>query len=404
MLTTAPLAAAILISAGCSTGTKVNPRQAHETTSGQTHTRSARGAQQTFARPADPQRDRVDFGPDSPQTGGRHAELIGLYGELVNAPVPTTGRFDGAGNIAQITAVTEGACFQPDVARDGRTLVFASTQHRRTADIYFKTTTGKTQRRITADPADDMMPALAPDGRRIAFASNRFGNWDIFVTDTEGAPPMPITEDVDDELHPTWSPDGRKIAYCKLGSQSGRWELWVVDLDSPSTPQFLEYGLFPQFNPDPASNKIVFQRARERGSRMFSIWTIDYVNGEAVHPTEIVSAANAAAMHPAWSPDGRRIVFVTVINPDDGNAERPAESDLWVINANGTGRTNLMTAHSLNLNPVWAADGTVYFLSDRSGTDNIWAVATARTIDLSPTGGSGYATADPNAQQPNERP
>jgi TolB protein len=332
-------------------------------------------------------------------TDGYDAALIGLYGELAS-PIPSRfSRDDGANNITQVTAVAEGACFQPSVSPDGTLLAFATTQHRRTADIFVRRLPGSTQTRITSDPADDMMPAFAPDGRRIAFASNRYGNWDIFVTTLDGGAPLAVTNDSDDELHPTWSPDGKMVAYCKLGAVSGRWEIWVVDLDRPSAPQFLEYGLFPDWNPDPGRNKIAFQRARERGSRMFSVWTIDYADGEALYPTEIVSAANAAVMHPAWSPDGSRIVFVTVIEPDTQPTGRPLESDLWVVDVDGTGRTGLTNGEALNLNPVWSRTGAIYFLSDRSGLDNIWAVETNRATDLRDPANANYATGDPDQER-----
>jgi TolB protein len=404
-----PLIAALLALAGCSTGQPTamqSPQQA-----GQLRYASRRPVQQTehgIAYATDRPRAQFqtpddDENPTSTRPDARHAALIGLYGELMSRP-NVGGRFDGAGNLAQITAVTEGACFDPDVDPDGRFMAFASTQHGLTADIFIKSTNGKTQTRITSDPADDVMPAVAPDGKRIAFASNRSGNWDIYITTTDGGPPIQFTSDAEHELHPTWSPDGEKLAYCKFGAQSGRWELWVADVNNPAAPHFLEYGLFPQWNPDPARNKIVFQRARERGSRLFSIWTIDCINGEGLHPTEIISAANAAAMHPAWSPDGARIVFVTVIQPDDLEGDRPVQSDLWAINVDGTNKTNLTNGRFLNLYPTWAADGTIYFLSDRSGADNIWAVATGRTMDLQPTREGGLATADPDSGGGDERP
>jgi Tol biopolymer transport system component len=193
------------------------------------------------------------------------------------------------------------------------------------------------------------------------------------------------------------------VAYCRFGQQSGRWEIWVVDLAN-GVHQFLEYGLFPQWNPDPAKNKILFQRARERGSRLFSIWTIDYVDGEAMHRTEILAASNAAVMHPAWSPDGNRVVFVTVLNPDLQQDERPAQSDVWVVNLNGTGKANLTNGQYLNLYPVWSTDGTVFFLSDRSGTDNIWAVAAGSTNDLRGFSDGELAATDPDLERADDRP
>lgn len=311
--------------------------------------------------------------------------LVGLYGELESDVTGLEANFDGSSNVAQITFATEGACSDPDVDRQGKWMVFASTQHRETADIYLKPVTGRTLTQLTSDPADDIMPALHPAGDRIAFASNRAGNWDIYVMSIDGGQPMKVTDEPEHELHPSWSPDGQKLVYCKMGSQSGRWELWVVDMTNPGVRRFLDYGLFPQWCPDIARPKILMQRARGRGSRYFSVWTIDYINGDALHPTEILSAGNAAIINPAWSPDGSRIVFVTVVEPgDDADMDGVGQSDIWIANLDGSGRTNLTNGHDANYQPVWASDGRVYFVTNRTGVDNVWSVATSRAIDANP--------------------
>ena len=160
-------------------------------------------------------------------------------------------------------------------------MLFASTQHSTTSDIYVKSTRGRTLTQLTTDPADDIMPIFHPLGDRVAFASNRAGNWDIYVMSVGGGQPMKVTDESEHELHPSWSPDGKRLIYCKLGSRSNRWEMWVVDTENPGVRRFLDYGLFPQWCPDVARSKILFQRARQRGSRFFSVWTIDYLNGDA---------------------------------------------------------------------------------------------------------------------------
>jgi Tol biopolymer transport system component len=310
--------------------------------------------------------------------------LVGLYGELQTEDGHALGgRYDGSSNVAQITYATEGACSDPDVDSSGERMVFASTQHSTTSDVYVKSTHGRTLTQLTTDPADDIMPVFHPAGDRIAFASNRAGNWDIYVMSTDGGQPMKITDDRDHELHPSWSPDGRRLIYCKLGSQSGRWEMWVVNTENPGVRRFLDYGLFPQWCPDIARSKVLFQRARQRGSRYFSVWTIDYVNGDAVHPTEIVSAGNAAVINPSWSADGSRVVFVTVVEPEESaDEDMPVEqSDIWIANLDGSGRTNLTNGRYANYQPVWSSDGRVYFVSNRTGVDNIWSVTTARAME-----------------------
>jgi TolB protein len=336
----------------------------------------------------------------------RPGSLIGLYGELLSDPSPATGPFDGSSNVSQVTFATEGACSDPEIDSTGKWLVFASTQHRDTSDVYLKSIPGRTLTQLTTDPADDVMPAFHPSGAKIAFASNRAGNWDVYVMSREGGQPMKITDEPEHELHPSWSPDGERLIYCKLGSKSGRWEMWVVDITNPGVRRFLDYGLFPQWCPDVSRSKILLQRARQRGSRYFSVWTVDYVNGDAVHPTEIVSAGNAAVINPAWSPDGSRVVFVTVVEPEESSAAPIEQSDIWIAGVDGAGRTNLTNGRYANFQPVWSNDGRVYFVSNRTGVDNIWAVTTHRALDAIVSQPANLTTAVPplEPEPPGRRP
>ena len=390
-----------------------NAQQARQTPSGNAprkNERIATAASESDAASA-PTNQRRAFGPrngNAPWTNqsmnganGAQPAFIGLYGELSRNRGESRDPSDGAGNISQVSFATQGACFDPTVDPEGKRLAFASTMHRETADIYLKAVDGKTVTQLTSDPADDIMPAFSPDGSKIAFASNRSGNWDLYIKDVTGGRPVQLTNDDEHELHPSFSPDGQKVAYSKRGMQSGRWELWIVDVTNPTVLQFLDYGMFPQWSPDVADNRILFQRARERGSRYHSIWTIEYQGGEARQPTEIVSAANAATINPSWSPDGSRIVFAAVFQPASNRRamRMPKNADIWMVNVNGTNRTNLTHGKSANYQPVWGHDGRVFFVSNRSGTDNIWAVSPDNAGGMSPSNpgsASDVATAGGN--------
>lgn len=310
---------------------------------------------------------------------------------ITTTPPAASLRDDGAEGLTHVTFAPEGADFDPSVSRDGTFMVFASTQHRATSDIYLKSTTGRTITQLTSDPAHDVMPAISPDGSRIAFATNRNGNWDIYVMSSHGGQAVQITGDTTQELHPSWSPDGKKLVFCRLGAISNRWELWVTDVNNGVSAEFIGFGMFPQWCPKAGTgldnrDKILFQRSRERGGRSFSIWTVDYRSGDASSPTEIASSQTAAMINAAWSPDGQRIVFATVetgATPSTGlvnNSPSTVPSDLWMSNIDGSGRVNLTSGRFMNLMPTWAKDGRIYFVSDRGGVPNIWSIGTDKAI------------------------
>ncbi len=319
---------------------------------------------------------------------------ISLYGELPNGGQPDTN--DASENLRQISFTREGADFDVDLDPSGKWIAFASTQHRKTSDIYIKRVDGQTVTQITSDSANDVMPAISPDGMTLAYCSDRMGNWDIYLQKIEGGKPIQLTSDPAHEVHPSWSPDGKQIVFSSLGRQSGQWEIVVVDVENPAKRKFIGFGLFPRFSP--MGDKIVFQKARQRGSRTFSIWTMDYINGEGTHPTEIAAAVNAAVINPAWSPDGKRLAFATVVEPSSDPNTRPKAADLWAINLDGTGRVKLTNDHFANLQPAWGKDGAIYFISNRSGFDNVWALrASSGTVFVE---GPKPATSPAHAEVP----
>ncbi|MEM1110255.1 MAG: hypothetical protein AAGH99_16340, partial [Planctomycetota bacterium] len=86
---------------------------------------------------------------------------------------------------------------------------------------------------------------------------------------------------------------------------------------------------------------------------------------------------------PEWSPDGRNIVFCTVLDP---TADSPAGSraDIWISNADGSGRARLTHGNYGNLYPTWAADGSIYFVSNRGvdAIENVYAVKPDQAVYL----------------------
>ncbi len=336
-------------------------------------------------------------------TFGTHIDGSGMAGFPTHTirrptPAPTTSNVDprpvrvgassqdetGPGNatvnVTRVSFAEEGADFDPCVSPDGGLLVYASTQHRQTSDLYAKRVNSRVVTQLTNDPADDAMPAVSPDGTRIAFASNRAGNWDIYVMPVNGGNAVQITDDPADEINPSWSPDGRSLVFGR-GGNGGRWEMWVADTSNPSVSHFIGHGLFPQWCPIAATgtdgaDRILYQLGRERGRRSFALWTIDFKNGNAFNATEIVGSAETALINPAWSPDGEWVVY----------AEAPVEpateisTTLWMVHVEGDGKVRLTTGDGTALDPYWGAGNRLFFVSNRSGTDNIWSMDLGQAV------------------------
>jgi len=280
-----------------------------------------------------------------------------------------------------------GADFDAGIDATGQRIVFASTRHSVHPDLYVKSVDGVAVTQLTSDAASDVQPAFSPDGSRVAFASDRAGQWDIWIIDLNGGPPVQVTSSPAEEIHPSWSPDGQRLVYCSLPANGGQWELWITDTEAGAARRFVGYGLFPEWSP--VQDQIAFQRARERGSRWFSIWTLTLVNDEPRHPTELAASSTESMTLPTWSPDGKHVAFASA-------AMWPAQSDalnlttasgvfdIWIMKADGRGKRRLTDGHTMNHGPVFSPDERIYFSSSRSGQENIWSMGLSAVTGSQP--------------------
>jgi TolB protein len=309
-----------------------------------------------------------------PQAGAPPVPLS-LFGDCPeHEPVPFESHL--VTNLTRHTFTAEGLDFDPDVSDTDDLLVFASTRNSDHADLFIKRVEGTGLTQLTDDPADEIQPRFSPGGQRVAFSSNRGGSWDIWMIGRDGTGLAQLTSEPTDEVGPCWSPDGSQVAYTVWGHRSRQWEIWTLSIAEPGTRRFLAYGMFPAWSPD--GGRLAFQRARERGSRLFSIWTVDLAAGEARQPTEIAHREAAACIAPRWSPDGAMIVYCLVARGTEGSVSRtstPPAAELWVADLKTGLRIRLTDGSDACFNPVWARDGRIFFVSPRSGTENIWSLA-----------------------------
>src|SRR5438552_15652040 len=100
----------------------------------------------------------------------------------------------------------------PDISPDGKLVAFSYL-----GDIWVVETIGGVARPVTMHEAHDILPAFSPDGRSIAFSSNRHGNYDVFVVPVEGGKPRRLTFDSANDQVCGWSSDGKRILFPSPG-------------------------------------------------------------------------------------------------------------------------------------------------------------------------------------------
>ena len=115
-------------------------------------------------------------------------------------------------------------------------------------DAARKTEAACAVRRLTNDPADDMLPAWSPDGQWIAFVSTRDGNAEIYLMRSDGTDVRRLTEDPGGDWRPVWMPDGQRLLFAS--DRSGNLDLYWMDLDAGMQP-----GAITQLTTDPAADR-----------------------------------------------------------------------------------------------------------------------------------------------------
>src|SRR5437870_2533247 len=103
----------------------------------------------------------------------------------------------------------------PDISPDGRTVAFSYL-----GDIWVVESIGGVARPVTLHEAHDIGPIFSPDGRQIAFASNRHGSYDVFVVPVAGGRPKRLTSDSATDIPVGWSPDGKEVLFTSSRSIS----------------------------------------------------------------------------------------------------------------------------------------------------------------------------------------
>ena len=223
-------------------------------------------------------------------------------------------------------------------------------------DIYSAYPDGSGLKRLTNNAVYDDLPAWSPDGKKLAFVSDRHGSPEIYVMNADGSRVRRLTRDNGpDNVLPAWSPDGKRIAFSS--DRDGNREIYVMDADGANRINLTNdpgYDSAPSWSPD--GRRIVFNSRRDGN---LEIYVMDADGANQVRLTRNATADE----FPDWSPDGSKIAF---------SSNRTGRRAIYVMDTNGGNPVQLTDDAFRDYWPSWSPDGTrISFTSDRYGEPEI---------------------------------
>ena len=280
--------------------------------------------------------------------------------------------------------VTEGTWMSLDISPDGKTIIFDLV-----GDIYTMPITGGTAKLILGGAAYEHQPRFSPDGKRIAFTSDRDGLTNIWTARIDGTDPRQISKEKErDVANPAWAPDGQYIVARKHFRNTrslGAGEMWLYHIGGGSglkltdrrnweqnatEPIVSNDGRYVYFTEDVSPGN-GFQYNRDAHGQVYVVQRFDRQTGNR---TTAISGAGSA-LRPQLSPDGKTIAYVRRVG---------LKSVLYLRNLESGRERALWDGLDHDQQEAWAIYGTYpgYDWTPDGKSIVIWAKGKINSIDV----------------------
>jgi Tol biopolymer transport system component len=219
-------------------------------------------------------------------------------------------------------------------------------------DLYTMRASGEGIVRITDDPAADITPVYSRDGARIVFVSERRGNRDVMVCNADGSDPRFLTDDPGHDIHPVWSAEGARIMFSSNRGNDDPADYDIYEMASDGTDlrritSGPEVDTYSSRSPD--GRKIVTRRVIGGNNEVFVL------DADGSNPVNLTSDAERYDGWPVWSPDGAWIAFAS-------GRMGAGDHRVNVVRPDGTGRAEATgpepgSTWCYDTQPAWSHDG-----------------------------------------------
>lgn len=259
----------------------------------------------------------------------------------------------------------------PALSPDGKRIAFVYR-----GDVWIAPATGGQATPLTRHVEMDAFPLFSPDGRWIAFSSLRNGNWDIFVVPADGGEVRQLTYHANSEIAYGWSPDGKYLLFSSVRDTTNN-TLFALDVRTLRFKKLTEdYASinYPSYSPD--GRMVVYgrygfhwTRPRYVGSAAAQIWLLDVVK----NTRRALTSDNRQHLWTKFLPDGKSLVTVTIgeetpsvskLGTSIGKVvDNPSRTpNLWVFDLEGRGKQlTFFTGGSVRFPTVALRTGDIAF-------------------------------------------
>jgi TolB protein len=243
----------------------------------------------------------------------------------------------------------------PKWSPDGESILFTSTRDSNN-ELYLLDVSDGSLTRLTDTPIDELYPSRSPSGDQIAFTSDHDGDEDIYLMTLNQEGPITnlenyerLTENEVGDWRAVWSPDGKYIAF--VSNRDGDDELYLMNINTHEEIRLSDnpgWDYDPIWSPD--GSRFAFTSSRE--DKYLGIYTLEVTDDmqiEGIQLTPLTGARYPVEHCPVWSPDMSEIAFIT---------DRGGNFDIFIIEPGGEDMRKLFEHHGDDMCPDWRPNQT----------------------------------------------